>query len=82
MKSQTLSLSIGDKRHFEEIGLADFDGIARIAQRDTSEVRGWISTTIERARTALDGGADGIDFTTKEREILRRHIDLLPLVRA
>lgn len=71
MRNQTLSLSIGGKRRFEEITLADFDGIARIAKRDATEVREWISSTIERAKAVLDG--DDLGFDAREREVLRAH---------
>ena len=80
MSNQTLSLSIGGKRRFEEVELGHFDGIARIAQRHASEVRGWISSTVESARAALDAGADGIDFDAREREVLRGHHRRLPIL--
>ena len=82
MKDDTLSLSVGGKRRFDELGLFDFAGIARVARRDEAEIARWVKSAIERIRDAFEDPLNGLDFTAAERETLRRHARLLPLVRA
>lgn len=77
MRDETLSLSIGGRLRFDQITVEDFDGIARIAQRDSAEVRSWIFEVVERTRAAL--AARLTDFTARELDVLSRHIEALPI---
>ena len=61
---------------------SDFAGIARVARRDEAEIARWVKSAIERIRDAFEDPLNELDFTAAERETLRRHARLLPLVRA
>lgn len=80
MRDETLGASINGKLRFDALRLSDFDGLARVTQRDAAEVRGWVVSTLAHAREALERDGEAFGFSAHQQAALRRHLAQLRLV--
>jgi len=80
-REHALALKLNDSRRFEDISLASFQPLAKVAGQPFADVSTWVREMTERVLTVWQEQAAELPYLPDERARLAAHAQRIPLAR-